>query len=150
MPQTLTNVLVHVIFSTQHRAPSIVEEIQPHLFAYIGGILKQTGCQPIIVGGHDDHVHLLFVLAKDKGLSETMRVVKSNSSKWVKEAFPGSLNFAWQAGYAGYSVGYSDVNRVRLYIERQKVHHAVTSFQDELRAICRKEGIEIDERYLWD
>ncbi len=150
MPQTLTNIVVHVIFSTRHRAPTIVEEIQPELFAYIGGILKNTGCQSVIVGGHTDHVHLLFVLAKDKSLSETMRVVKANSSKWIKETFPGPQNFAWQAGYAGFSVGHVDVGRVRLYIERQKVHHAVTSFQNELLAICRKEGIEYNERYLWD
>ena len=150
MPQTLTNILVHVIFSTRQRAPTILEEIQPELFAYIGGILKNTGCQPVIVGGHTDHVHLLFILAQDKNLSEIMRVVKANSSKWVKATFPGSLNFAWQASYAGFSVGYGDGGRVRLYIEHQKVHHAVTSFQDELLAICRKEGIEYDERYLWD
>ena len=150
MPQSLSNLVVHAIFSTYHRAPTIDEEVQPRLFAYLGGILRQEGSDSIIIGGYADHVHMLFGLAKTTSLSDTLRVAKARSSKWIKESFPQVKHFAWQAGYAAYSVGQGDVNRVRLYIENQREHHQIKSFQDELRDLCRSNGIEIDERYIWD
>jgi REP element-mobilizing transposase RayT len=150
MPQSLSNLVVHAIFSTYHRAPTIDEEIQPRLFAYLGGILRQEGSNSIIIGGCSDHVHLLFGLAKTKSLSDTLRVTKARSSKWIKESFPHVKHFAWHAGYAAYSVGRGDVDRVRLYIENQREHHQIKSFQDELRDLCSSNGIEIDERYIWD
>jgi len=150
MPQTRSNVIVHAVFSTNQRVPSLTEEIQSRLYAYLGGILRDQGSQSIVIGGYTDHVHLLFLLDKTRSLSDTMRVVKANSSKWIKETFPVTSGFSWQAGYAAFSVGNSEVPRVRTYIENQSRHHATTTFQDELRTICLEQGVEIDERYVWD
>ena len=97
-----------------------------------------------------DHTHLLVSLSRDCSLAEVMRVVKSNSSRWVSDTFPDLAGFSWQAGYGAFAVSHSLIETVIRYIDRQAEHHAKLTFQDEYREFLRRHGIEWDERYVWD
>ena len=150
MPQSYASLHHHLIFATKNREPLITDDIQPRLFAYIGGILRAQGCALKAVGGMPDHVHLLVSLDKQVSMAETMRIVKANSSRWVHETFPTLSSFAWQAGYGAFAVSYSHLGRVKDYLERQVEHHRKVTFLEEFLAFLKRHGIEYDERYLWD
>lgn len=143
--------LVHLVFSTKHRAAWIPREIQQSLFAYLAGIFKEWESPAIVVGGVEDHVHSLFALSKNHALKKIVEEVKKGSSKWMKTADgTGNRDFHWQNGYAAFSVSHADAERVRRYIEHQEEHHRHKSFQDELREFFQRQGIPYDERYVWD
>lgn len=148
MPQSLANVVVHVVFSTKHRDPILTPPLRKELHPYLAGTLKNLLCQPLQVCGVEDHVHLLFALARTMALAEVVEKLKTGSSKWLKGK--GAKNFAWQAGYGAFSVGVHEVGRIAAYIRGQEAHHAKATFQEEYRAMLRMAGIEFDERYLWD
>jgi len=148
MPQSLARNLIHLVYSTKHRKPLINAEIQASLFAYQAGIYKQWDSPAIVIGGVEDHVHALFQLSKNHALKKIVEEVKKSSSKWMKTQ--GTQGFYWQGGYAAFSVSQSNVESVRHYIEAQKDHHRKMSFQDELRLICQRHGVAMDERYAWD
>ncbi|MBS1790787.1 MAG: IS200/IS605 family transposase [Acidobacteria bacterium] len=150
MAQTLTSVLVHLVFSTKHRADLITPEIEPTLFAYIGGILHQEKSVLIASGGTMNHVHLLISQSKNVALSDLVREIKQSSSKWIKTQGKEFANFHWQDGYGAFSVGKSQVEPLRGYLARQKIHHQKQNFEDELREVLRSYDVEYDERYLWD
>jgi REP element-mobilizing transposase RayT len=150
MPQSLTHLLYHIIFSTKNREPTIDAELPPRLHCYIGGIINEMGGKPIIVGGVEDHVHIFTHLPAVMSISEAVRVIKSNSSSWVHRSFPDQASFAWQSGYAAFTVSPSIYDDLRRYIEDQETHHKRVSFQDEYRAFLRKHHVEWDERYVWD
>ena len=148
MPQSLARVLVHLVFSTKNREPFITAKHRDRLFAYLGGALNGIDCPVIKVGGMPDHVHLLFVQARTLSLSKVVEEVKKESSKWAKKHIhPG---FYWQSGYGAFSVSPSIVRQTTEYIENQEEHHKALTYQDELRHLLRKHGIEWDERYVWD
>lgn len=149
MAQTLTRILVHVIFSTKDRANFIAPAIEADLHAYLGGTCRGHDSALLCVGGTEDHVHLLVSLGKTVALSDLVLHLKRDSSRWIKGRFKGFGAFGWQGGYAALSVGQSQVERLRTYIAGQKMHHQRTSFQDELRAFLNRYGVEYDERYLW-
>lgn len=149
MSHTFTNLLTHVIFSTKDRRPVIVSEIAPRLHAYLGGILHEISGRPLTLNGTADHVHLLVQLPPILALADVVRVLKANSSRWVKETFDRPRKFAWQEGYAGFSVSLSNVPAVVKYISNQEQHHRKISFQDELRKYLTRHGIKYDERYIW-
>lgn len=139
----------HVIFSTKNRDPQITEEIRPRLYPYIGGIVRgETGCL-LSIGGMPDHVHLLISLGRTISIAELVRLIKSNSSRWVHDTFTNHA-FAWQAGYGAFSVSQSQLTVVRQYIDTQAEHHRTMNYQDEFRGLLRKHEIEWDERYVWD
>jgi REP-associated tyrosine transposase len=149
LPQSFTCLHYHLIFSTKQRAPLITPNLQPRLYDYIGGIIRgQDGCL-LAAGGMPDHIHLLARLSKEMSVSEALRVIKTNSSKWVHETFPDQHAFAWQIGYAAFCVSYSGLESVKHYIASQAEHHRTVPFQDELRTFLRRHQIEFDERYLW-
>lgn len=148
MPQSLSRVLVHLVFSTKHREPLIGPAHRDRLFDYLGGTLAALDCPPVRVGGMPDHVHLLFALAKTLAVSKVVEEVKKESSKWAKEHV--RPDFYWQNGYGAFSVSPSNADAVRAYIENQEEHHQTMSFQDELRGLLRRHDIEWDERYVWD
>ncbi|HZV03915.1 MAG TPA: IS200/IS605 family transposase [Gemmataceae bacterium] len=149
MPQSFTCLHYHLIFSTKQRAPLITADLQPRLYDYIGGIIRgQDGCL-LAAGGMPDHIHLLARLSKEVSVSGALRVIKTNSSKWVHETFPDHHAFAWQTGYAAFCVSYSGLESVKHYIASQAEHHRTVSFQDELRTFLRRHQMEFDERYLW-
>ena len=149
MAQTLTSLMVHVIFSTKNREPFITPEIEPELFAYIGGILKNNKCRLLAASGTADHVHLLISQSTNIALSALMKDVKKDSSSWIKTKGNIFRNFHWQDGYGAFSIGTNEVNGVKKYIASQKEHHRKRSFQEELIELLNEYGIEYDERYLW-
>ena len=150
MAQTLVSLMVHVIFSTKTREPLITPQIEPELFAYMGGILKNNESRLLDAGGTADHVHLLISQSKNRALSSLMKDVKKDSSSWIKSKGRQFRNFHWQDGYGGFSIGWSDVPGLRDYIESQKEHHRKRSFQEELIHFLDEYRIEYDERYLWN
>ncbi|MBS1704011.1 MAG: IS200/IS605 family transposase [Armatimonadetes bacterium] len=150
MPQSLSYVLVHMVYGTKSRTPWISEEMQPRLHGYLATVLKDKGNTPIIVGGHTDHVHLLFGLSRSMTVSSVAEVTKVSSSKWIKETFPERQSFAWQQGYGAFGVSESHREVVTAYISNQAIHHEKVSFQDEIREIFREAGLTLDERYFWD
>ncbi|MFO0816915.1 MAG: IS200/IS605 family transposase [Pirellulales bacterium] len=150
MPQSLVKNLIHLVFSTKHRMTWLPDEIREPLFAYQSGIFKQWESPALIIGGVEDHVHALFSLSKNHALKKVIEEVKKGSSKWMKSDGTKNMEFHWQNGYAAFSVSESNVSDVRRYIENQQEHHRKMTFQDELRALLTRHGVEFDERYLWD
>lgn len=150
MAQTLVSLYVHVIFSTKNRAELIMPEIEPELFAYIGGILNNNKSKLLAANGVSDHIHLLISLSKSTGLSEIVGDIKRNSSVWIKKQHSRFHSFHWQDGYGGFSIGYSQIETVKNYIARQKIKHLKTDFKDEFRDFLQKYKIDYDERYVWD
>lgn len=147
MPQSLANIIVHLVFSTKNRQRLITSNLREELHSYLGGILKNIGCQPLTVGGVEDHVHLLFALSRTTTLAEITEKLKTSSAKWAKEK---NVLLVWQSGYAAFSVGNRDIDNAIAYVRNQEAHHSSIGFQDELRAIFREAGIEFDEKYVWD
>ena len=151
MPQSLARVVLHVVFSTKNREPFLKDDdVRNRLHAYMAGVLQRIGCEPILIGGVEDHVHVLCNLSRTVTIAQLVEEAKKSPSKWVKEQGPQYREFFWQTGYGSFSVSQSNVEQVRAYIATQEEHHRKVSFQDEFRALCRKHGVEIDERYAWD
>ncbi len=151
MPQSLARVVLHVVFSTKNRAPFLQDtEIRTQLWAYMAGVLQHIGCEPILINGVADHVHILCNLSRTVTIAKLIEEVKTEPSKWIKKQDTKYEDFHWQSGYSAYSVSQSNVEPVRRYIADQEERHRKVSFQDEVRALSRKHGITIDERYVWD
>jgi REP element-mobilizing transposase RayT len=150
MPQSFASLHHHLIFSTRHREPVLDGDLLPRLYQYIGGILRAEGCMLVAAGGISDHVHLLASLTREISVAEALRVIKTNSSKWIHETDPARDGFAWQSGYGAFAVSYSHLERVKTYLARQAEHHRTMTFQDEFRAFLKRHNIAFDERYLWD
>jgi putative transposase len=150
MPQSLSAVYIHLVFSTKERRPFLRnEKVRELLYSQIGGISKKLGCAPIITGGVEDHVHLLARFGRTITQAEWVKEVKRVSNLWLKENY-SIRDFEWQGGYADFSVSASNLERVKNYIASQHEHHHKISFQDELRALLRRHKVEWDERYIWD
>jgi len=150
MSQSLAKNLLHLVYSTKHRNPWIPIEVRKGLHSYQAGTFQNLKSPVLAIGGVDDHVHALFSLSKNYALSKVVEEVKKASSKWMKSEGTGNQNFYWQGGYAAFSVSQSNVEQVIEYIENQEEHHRTMSFQDELRLLFKRHGIEFDERYVWD
>jgi len=151
MPQSLARIVLHVAFSTKNRVPFLKDQqTRTRLHAYLAGTLQNLECEPVIVNGVEDHVHILCNLSRKITVANLIEHAKSNSSKWMKEQGPAQRDFYWQGGYGAFSVSESNVERVHEYIVRQEEHHRKVTFQEEFRALCQKHGVEIDERYVWD
>src|SRR5689334_14386605 len=150
MPQSFACLHYHLIFSTKNREPALSADLRPRLFEYFGGILRAHGGCPVAAGGVEDHVHLLAGLSREMAVAEALRLLKANSSKWMHDAAAGPTGFAWQTGYAAFTVSLSQLGAVKAYLARQEDHHRTQTFQDEYRALLRRHGIDFDERYLWD
>jgi putative transposase len=151
MPQSLAKILVHTVFSTKERRPFLRDRALRHeLHHYLGGILTHLDCQPIIVRGVEDHVHLLGALSRTCEPAAMVKEVKRGSSLWLKTRGPEWQGFAWQNGYGIFSIGFSQIGSVRNYIAGQDEHHRKTSFQDEFRQLLQRHEIAFDERYVWD
>src|SRR3990172_12321849 len=141
MAHTFTNILIHALFSTKHRRPSLDAELKSELFPYMGGIVAKLNGKPLLINGPSDHVHLLFVQPAALGLAELMEKVKANSSRWVHQHWPQRARFAWQTGYTAFSVSQSRVEAVRTYIRKQEEHHRKKTFQEELVAFLKQHRI---------
>jgi REP-associated tyrosine transposase len=150
MAQSLVKNLIHLVYSTKNRQRWINSSVQENLYAYQAGIFRQWESPALVIGGVEDHVHALFSLSKNLPLIKIVEEVKKGSSKWMKADGGNVREFHWQSGYAAFSVSQSKVVDVRRYIETQADHHRQMSFQEELRALFGRHGIEFDERYVWD
>jgi REP element-mobilizing transposase RayT len=151
MPQSLSRMVVHLVFSTKNREPILRNgELRIRLHAYMAGILQELHCDPILINGVEDHVHVLCNLSRTLALAKVVEELKKSSSKWMKEQGAGFSGFHWQAGYGAFSVSQSNVESVRNYIAGQEEHHRTVTFQEEYRAFCRRHGVALDERYAWD
>ena len=151
MSQSLARVIIHITFSTKRRTPWLKDRaVCDELYAFMGGVLKAFDSKSIKINGVEDHVHIFCVLSRNYALKKIIEEVKKRSSVWIKTKGPKYRNFFWQPGYAAHSVTPSQADVVERYITNQEAHHKRMSFQEELRIICSKNGMELDERYAWD
>jgi putative transposase len=150
MPQSLSFLLVHIVFSTKDRFAFLRDDICDELHAYLATVVRSEGCECFRVGGVADHVHLAIRISRTQAVSELVKTLKISSSAWLKTKSPLLAKFSWQRGYGAFSVGPTDRDALIQYIGTQEEHHRKQSFQDEMRAFLRRYGVEFDERYIWD
>ncbi len=148
MPQSYTCLHYHIIFGTKERRLSLAADLRRRVLDYIGGIIKNERGALIAAGGTQDHVHLLAGFHPEKAVADILRVVKTNSSRWVHNTFPDQAVFAWQAGYGAFSVSRSNLEQVQCYIANQEEHHRKVSFEEEFRQFLDRHGITYDPQYL--
>jgi len=150
MPQSLSNVLVHIVFSTKERQAFLSDpDLRAEMHRYLAGASSALGCSVVTVGGMTDHVHILARQARTITLAGWVRELKRRSALWVKGTKETGA-FQWQAGYGAFSVSQSESVAVERYIARQEVHHRGLGFQDEFRTLLDRHQIAYDERYVWD
>ena len=149
MPQSLNKVYIHIIFSTKNRENILPEKHLDEIHSYIGGIINKNLCQSLTIGGTCNHIHILCEMASTVSTSMLLMEIKRSSSKWIKREYPQQVYFAWQNGYAAFSVSQSKVDTVINYIKNQKEHHARKSFKEELIEFLNAYQVEYDEKYLW-
>ncbi|MCE9545388.1 MAG: IS200/IS605 family transposase [Planctomycetia bacterium] len=150
MASTFTNLLYHIVYSTKYRNNLVAPQLQAELYPYIGGIVQENRGTLLEIGGMPDHVQLLAQFSPTIAVSDMLRLIKTNSSKWVNERDGTAGRFEWQTGYAAFSVSQSQADTVRQYIRRQEEHHRSRSFTDEFRRLLQKHNIDFDERYLFE
>ncbi len=149
MPQSLSSLIFHFVFSTQQRRALISREIEPELHKYIAGVLDSKQSRLLTAGGMPDHLHLLVSLDRQISVSEALREIKSNSSRWIRRKFSNRNRFGWQTGYAAFSVSFSQIQQVRHYIETQEFHHKKRTFKEEIVGLLKAHGMDFKECYLW-
>jgi putative transposase len=149
MPQSLSNVLVHLVFSTKERRPLLHKDRMPELIKVVGGILRDRDGKLLAMNGIPNHVHLLTIFHPKHAASDMLRDIKAISTDWMHEKC-GAGDFAWQSGYSAFSVSRSNAAAVEAYIARQESHHRRHSFEDELIALLERHGIEYDKRFVFD
>jgi putative transposase len=151
MPQSLANVVLHIIFSTKHRRPFLRSaDLREKLDGYIVGTLRNLHCPSIITRSVSDHIHILCNLSRTITIAKLLEEVKTSSSEWVKTQAREAADFHWQNGYGAFSVSQSNVEHVKEYIANQEDHHKQMTYQDEFRLFLKRHNIEYDERYVWD
>ncbi len=150
MPQSLSLVIVHVIFSTKDRFAFLDRTTRPHLHAYLATVTRNSKCECYRVGGTVDHVHLAIRLSRMTTISSLIEELKTSSSKWLKLQRPELHKFAWQRGYGAFSAGKNELEALLTYISNQEEHHKIKSFQEEYLALLKKYEVKYDERYMWD
>jgi len=150
MAHTLTSVLIHAIFSTTNRQPSLKPEVRERLFPYMGGIIRDMKGTALLINGIEDHVHVLTSLPATVALSDLMKELKGISSGWANDTLELPDRFGWQVGYAAFSVSKSLSETVRNYIARQEKHHRRMTFQEEYLEFLRRHEVEYDPRFVFD
>jgi REP element-mobilizing transposase RayT len=150
MPQSLSHLLIHVVFSTRDRKPLLNAEVRPALHAYLATVARNAGCECYRAGGVADHVHMAIRLSRTITVANLVEELKTSSSKWLKTQSPKLAQFAWQNGYGAFSVGPLDLESLRTYIDTQEEHHRTRTFQEEYRAFLKRYDVDYDERYVWD
>lgn len=148
MAQSLYKIYLHIIFHVKTSSPTVEEEHLERLHAYIGKLVNTTGCHVLCVGGTSDHIHALVMFSKTETVSHLIEEMKRNSSRWIKTISPLYSKFAWQGGYAAFSVSQSQVDTVIHYINHQAEHHKKQSFRDEYLAFLQLYKIDYDERFV--
>ena len=150
MPQSLSLVVIHVIFSTKERRPLLDPKTRPKLYAYLATVARNADCECYRVGGVADHVYLAVRLSRTLTIARLVENLKTSSSKWLKSESSDLTDFSWQRGYGCFSVGPTDLDHLCAYIDNQPKHHRTHTFQDELRMFLKKYGLEYNDAYVWD
>ena len=150
MPQSLSNILIHVVFSTKERRDLIDAGIEPELHRYLASVCRACGCPAHEVGGTGDHVHLICTLGRTIAVGDLLEEIKKRSSKWIKTKGERYRLFSWQRGYGAFSIAHSQLAAARRYVARQKEHHARRNFKDEFLALLKRYDVAYDARYIWD
>jgi len=150
MPQSLANILVHVVFSTKNRQPWIQDSHRDDLHGYIGGIVGNLKGHLLKAGSVSDHIHLLIAHPRTCSPADLVQEMKTGSSKWLKTQSDAYADFHWQGGYGMFSISPSHRAAVEAYLANQAEHHRKVTFQEEFRGLLKKYGMSFDERYVWD
>ena len=150
MPQSLSNILIHLIWSTKDRHPCLAPGIREKTHAFLAGAVRHCDCEAYRVGGVADHVHLAVRLSRTLSVADLVKEIKTASSKWIKAHHPALTDFSWKLGYGAFSVGMSQKDALLHYIDTQEEHHKTRTFQDEYRDLLKKYGIDYNEHYVWD
>lgn len=150
MPQSLSKILLHVVFGTKSRADLIPGSVEAGLHAYLAGACRGQGAEAFRVGGTANHVHIACTLPRTVTVSGLVQQIKQSSSVWMKGPGRGRREFQWQGGYGAFSLGQSQLPSLLAYIDRQKEHHERTTFKEEVRELLARYGVDHDERYLWE
>ncbi len=143
-------ILVHVVFSTKYRKPTLHDDWMGELFAYIGGTVQEHKAALLKAGGVADHVHLLVKFHPTFAISSTIQLLKANSSRWINQTRGLKRKFQWQLGYGAFSVSQSMAEVVKQYIANQRDHHRKMSFDDEYLSMLQKHGIDYDPRHVFE
>jgi len=150
MPQSLSKVILHIIFSTKNREPWLDSAVRPRMHAYLATICRDLGGEALRVGGVADHVHIVTTLPRTLSQAELIEQIKKPSSKWIKALEAGYRGFFWQRGYGTFSVSPSQLEAVLQYVQAQEEHHCTRTFQEEYRELLGRHDVAFDERYVWD
>ena len=150
MPQSLSHIILHIIFSTKDRIPVIDHEVEKSVHAYLATVCRDQGCHAYRVGGPADHIHIVTTLSRTITVSKLVEHIKKVSSAWMKKQDRKYGKFYWQRGYGAFSVSPTHLDEVLRYVSGQREHHKTISFQDEFRGFLRKYRIEYEEKYVWD
>ena len=150
MPQSLSKVIVHIVFTTKDREPWLGSDIRPRMHAYLATIGRDLGADLARVGGVADHVHIVATLPRTLSQAQLIEQIKKVSSKWIKALDARYRGFFWQRGYGAFSVSPSQLEAVLQYVDAQPEHHRTRTFQEEYRELLRKHRVDFDERYVWD
>ncbi len=149
MPQSLSQNIVHIIFSTKNRRPCLAAETRERLYPYMSNLIRERRSECYRIGGVEDHVHLAVRLTPTMALSKFISEVKTGTSAWLKTTDSTLADFGWQDGYGAFSVGRQNLDALIHYIDHQEEHHKKEDFQAEFRKFLQKYGIEYDENYVW-
>lgn len=151
MPQSLSRIVIHTVFSTKGRVPVFQDSgFRAEVHSYLGGCAKTLDCLPLQIGGVADHVHLLTTLPRTLAVADYVKEVKRASTVWLQNRGGVFRQFHWQSGYGCFSVSESQVPKVRRYVSQQEEHHRAIGFQEEYREFLRRHGQTWDEGYVWD
>ena len=149
MPNTFSNLLFHVVFSTKERKKLLSGGIRNRLYPYIYGIASKNNFKILDIGGVSDHIHILLSLNPEISVSKAVQLIKGNSSKWLHENFTNLNIFSWQSGYGAFTVSKSQIGIVQKYIANQEEHHKKMSFEEEYIELLKKNKIDFDPKYLF-
>ncbi|MGB7837811.1 MAG: transposase [Terrimicrobiaceae bacterium] len=150
MAQSLSKVVIHVIFSTKDHYPWLDANVRPRMHAYLATICRDAGAEVFRIGGVADHVHVVTTLPRTLSQADMLEGITKKSSKWIKSLGSEYRRFYWQRGYGAFSVSPSQLDALLRYVETQEEHHRSRTFQEEYREFLRKHGVEYDERYVWE
>lgn len=150
MPQSLTQIYIHLVFSTKSRQPRLTDDLREELHHRFVGLLRRRGCEPIELGSVTDHVHLLLRQPRTESLADIVRDIKVGTSLWLRDLTPELADFHWQTGYGAFSVSTSHLPVVRNCVALQAERHRTRSFKDEMRSLFRRHGIQWNERWVWE
>lgn len=150
MPQSLVKINLHIVFSTKNRYDWIDNQISGEVYSYLSTICIENGCLVHNIGGTENHMHIACTLPRVLTISSLLENLKSSSSKWIKTKGLQYRDFAWQKGYAAFSIGQSQVNTLIRYIDNQHEHHRKKKFEKELIGLLNVHNVSYDEKYLWN